>query len=205
MEDLYKSFYKSLIPSICGICIAHPMLTLKVNQQVIGGKPKNLYSGLGIYLTKSVPSNTITFMMLQDQRIKELPPFIQGGITRITAETLVYPLSLWSTKKQVGQAITAKTLFKGITPTIGRDLLFSTVFLQIHRGYLKDSELPLPVRLMFAATGASLFTQPMDWLKVRNQLNMEMSNLFSGWLWRLGYCNTRSIIAWSIFEIYTKN
>lgn len=204
MTDLYKSFYHSILPSISGIFIAHPMLTLKVNQQVIGGNPKNLYSGLGLYLTKSVPANTITFMMLQDKRIKDLQPSVQGAVTRLTAEFLVYPLSLWSTKKQVGQGISRNALFKGVAPTLGRDLVFSTVFLQIHRGWLGDSQLPLPLRLMCAATGASLATQPMDWLKVRSQLNMPMSNLFSGWAWRLAYCNTRSVVAWGLFEVFTK-
>lgn len=200
-EQLQK-LLKSVVPSVSGIVLAHPLLTLKVNKQVIGGNPSSLYSGMGWYLAKSAPANTISFMMLQSDYIQSLSPWLQGAVTRTTAEAVVYPFSLWSTRNQVG--LKAGGYFRGLGPTLGRDLVFSTVFLQIHRGWLAEyDEIPLPIRLMAAATGASLATQPLDWFKVRSQLGMPMNSITSGWLWRLAYCNVRSVIAWGLFELFT--
>lgn len=201
-KEQYYKLVKSIVASTTGILVAHPLLTIKVNKQVIGGKPNTLYSGIGLYLSKSVPANTITFYMLQNKKIKELPAWLQGATTRIVAESIVYPLSLWSIRKQVG--LKRGGYFKGLTPTLGRDLIFSAVFLQIHRGWLYNPEMknniPLVCSIMGAATGASLATQPMDWIKVKSQLGMNMRNIGSGTLWRIAYCNCRSIIAWGIFE-----
>jgi hypothetical protein len=170
-----------------------------------------LYAGIGWYLTKSVPANSITFMMLQSEYAQTLNPGMQGAVTRLIAETMVYPLSLWSQRKQVGKS--ASGYFRGIGPTLGRDVVFSSVFLQIHRGWLGDGnyatpgaeEIPLSIRLMCAATGASLASQPLDWYKVHAQLGMPMNGLVSGWWWRLAYCNVRSVVAWGLFELLRPN
>ena len=205
-NDTVQKLIGSVIPSVTGIVVSHPMLTLKVSQQVSGARPKNLYAGMGWYLAKSVPANSISFMMLQTEYVKKMDPWMQGAVSRLTAEALVYPFGLWSQRKQVG--LKTGGYFKGIGPTLGRDLVFSTVFVQIHRGWLGDKDIPLPIRIMCAATGASLATQPLDWYKVRAQLDihtarssMQMQSLLSGWLWRLAYCNTRSVAAWGLFEL----
>lgn len=203
-----KKLFTGLFASTAGILVSHPALTIKVNKQVIGGKPLHLYSGVGLYMAKSVPANTITFYLLENEKIKKLPAWTQGALTRIIAETIVYPLSLWSTRRQVGDTSKAG-YFKGLTPTLGRDLLFSAVFLQIHRGWLNNPEknwnVPLVVSLMAAATGASIATQPMDWVKVKSQLGMNMRGIGSGTLWRIAYCNCRSVVAWGIYSFLGKS
>ena len=206
-----QKLLSSIGPSVAGIILSYPTLTLKVNQQVIGSKPKNLYAGMGWYLTKSVPANSITFMMLQSDYIQTLNPWMQGAVSRLTAEATVYPLSLWSQRQQVG--LKAGGYFRGIGPTLGRDVIFSSVFLQIYRGWLGDGKhaipgseyIPLPIRIMCAATGASMASQPLDWFKVRAQLRMPMNGLSSGWAWRLAYCNVRSVVAWGLFELLRPN
>lgn len=200
-ESDLRKIWISVVPSVAGVIVSHPLLTLKVNQQVIDAHPKNLYAGMGWYLSKSVPANSINFLLLQTDTIKDLSPWLQGSLSKLTSEAIVYPLSLWSQRKQVG--LKADGLFKGIGPTLGRDLVFSTVFMQIHRGWLGDyTDIPLPIRLMIAASGASLSTQPLDWYKVRSQLGMQMNGMSSGWLWRLAYCNVRTVTAWGLFELF---
>lgn len=192
----------SLMPSIAGVVIAHPLLTLKTNLQVIGGKPSGLYAGMGLYITKAVPANTITFMLLQTQFFQDWSPWAKGAMTRLIAETMVYPLNLWSVEKQVG--LKPSGYFRGLAPTIARDIVFSALFVQIHHGWLAETSISLPMRLICAATGASIITQPLDWYKIRSQLGMPMNGLTSGLLYRLAYCNVRSVIAWGLFETARK-
>lgn len=198
MSDIVKPLYSSIIPSAAGVLASHPMLTIKINKQVVGGKPASLYSGVGWYLIKAVPGNSLAFLILQHPRVAALDPWAQGAVSRLTAEAIVYPMGLWATNQQVGRK--PNGYFRGLHYSLGRDLIFSTVFLQIHRGWLGDSDMPLPIRLAAAATGASLATQPFDWLKVRGQLGMPMQGLMSGWGWRLAYCNVRSVVAWGLYE-----
>lgn len=199
MEENIQKLFGSVIPSAAGIIVSHPMLVLKVKQQVRGVNPASLYAGMGWYLVKSVPANSISFMLLQSDYIQQMSPWMQGAASRLTAEALVYPFGLWSQRRQAG--IPAGGYYRGISQTLCRDLVFSTVFLQIYRGWLSGVDIPLSLRLMCAATGASLSTQPLDWLKVRSQLGMSMNSINSGWLWRLAYCNVRSVVAWGLFEI----
>ncbi len=206
-NDTVRKLFNSVFPSVVGVVVAHPMLTLKINRQVVGGKPKSLYSGMGWYLAKSVPGNSISFMLLQTDYIQSLPPWAQGAVSKFTGEAILYPFSLWATKQQVG--LKRSGYLRGLVPTLGRDLVFWSIFTQIHRGWLGDGDqalpyadkIPLPVRLMIAASAATIATQPLDWYKVHAQLGMKMNGLGSGLLWRLAYANVRSVFAWGLFEM----
>lgn len=206
--DIFKSIVSSLAPSIIGIAVPHPLQTIKLNKQIVGGKPKGLYSGLGLYLAKSVPSNTINFMLLQNEYIMALPAWSQGIITKAAAETITYPLGLWATKIQAG--IKPSGLYQGLGQKIGQEAIFSTVFLQVYRGWLAGYRTPenmlytIPLHLMCSATTASIISQPFDWLRVRKQLGTPMNSIFSGWGYRVLYCNVRSVVSWGLFELLTR-
>lgn len=192
---------KNIFPNVVAVIVAHPLLTIKINKQVIGGNPANLYSGINWYLVKSVPSSSLAFLALQNEYVQGLDPYLQGAVSKTFAEVSTYPFNLWSAHRQVG--ITPQGYFRGIAPTIVGGIVFYSTFVQIHRGWLRDY--PLPIRIICAATSASLISQPFDWLKTQSQLKMPMNSVLSGWAWRLAYCNIRSLVAWGIFETLIDN
>lgn len=201
LNNIWYKCYSNIIPNVSAVLASHPLLTIKTNKQVIGGNPRGLYSGVNWYLVKSVPSSSLAFMALQNEHVKRLDPYLQGAVSKTFADLVTYPPNLWSAHKQVGSI--PHGYFRGITPTLLGGVVFYSTFLQIHRGWLRDY--PLPIRIICAATGASLLSQPLDWAKTRGQLKMPMNSVLSGWAWRLAYCNVRSLVAWGMYETFIYN
>lgn len=198
MSDFYQNkIFISLAGAFTGIVTAHPLLVLKTNTQVIGGNIPHLYAGVGLYIIKSLPASATSFYLLQHPYFSSMDPWIKGITTRLISETLFYPIGLWSTQKQIGQPLSG--FFRGWGPTIIRDIAFSGIFMSVyeHPSLLGYNGV---IKGMIAGSTASITTQALDWWKVKNQTNLKMNNVWTGWKYRLAYCNIRSAAAWGIFE-----
>ncbi|OQR94882.1 Mitochondrial Carrier (MC) Family [Achlya hypogyna] len=169
-----------------------------------------LYAGLSPMLLIAVPSTVFYFtsydLLLSAARreypdIAPIAPFFAGGTARCIAATVVSPLELIRVRMQASPnaggfrhvlrasvADGAASLWRGLTPTLARDVPFSAIYwscfevlkrsLTATAGAVDSDCPPAHVRLAVAFTAgasagtvATVLTQPFDVVKTKQQIH----------------------------------
>jgi solute carrier family 25, member 39/40 len=179
---------------------------MESNGRVFGG----LYAGIRPTLLMAVPSTSIYFTLYEEildkaqsqQQPSWWVPLLAGGTARLVTSFLTSPLEYLRTRAATGGAsskssvtseirrIVAKegglpALFRGIQPTLARDVPFSAIYwctieqLRPMWGRSHDRIIPIPQLLgqefVNGAVGgmvAAAFTTPFDVVKTRQQTAM---------------------------------
>jgi len=181
------------------------VLTTVLRQEGVGA----LWSGLRPSLLMTVPASVIYFSAYEHIRMavasdergsEEIAPVLAAAGAKLLASTATAPLELMRTRMQADRALArqgmvggatalvrregASALFKGLGPTLIRDVPFSCVYwlgYERLKRLLVEAQPPqqqpqeVPLSASFAAGGlagaaATLLTMPLDVVKTRMQV-----------------------------------
>lgn len=165
----------------------------------------SLWRGLGPTLVMSIPSNSLYFTCYDEISMRLRPflgdfaPMLAGTSARLVSAAAVSPIELLRTKQQhSGKAIKemlnaelraggARSLFRGLVPTLWRDVPFSAVYwfnYEQFRGRISGNRTLrqiTPDHYMFceafisgasSAFIAATLTHPFDLIKTRKQIEV---------------------------------
>jgi solute carrier family 25 protein 39/40 len=169
-----------------------------------GGIP-TLWRGLGPTLVMSIPANTLYFTCYDELSIRVRPllgdftPLLAGTSARLVATAAVSPIELLRTKQQhSGKQLSVmlrgeldaggvRSLFRGLAPTLWRDVPFSAVYWVGYekframisrserlRRFTPDNHLFLESFVSGASSAfiAATLTHPFDLIKTRKQIEV---------------------------------